>query len=151
MEVANGSILCEVAFWVCFLFQGAKEREMCYKPIIDEIVSRFPPDKWWVSAKHSMLIDNILHCHAKYIPKSMPNTHKLWLIHMWIVRSYVDWETHAFNLGIRQCLKQPCLQHVNHTLSTSLCNWNKKFCQIPPVNCTLEQWWESRTDLNLAW
>ena len=31
-----------------YSFQGAAEREMCYKPIIDDIICLFPPDKMLV-------------------------------------------------------------------------------------------------------
>ena len=27
--------------------EGAKERDLCYKPIIDEILRIFPPDTWY--------------------------------------------------------------------------------------------------------
>lgn len=35
--------------------EGEAERNACYLPIINEIVHRFPPDKWYVNFKFNVL------------------------------------------------------------------------------------------------
>ena len=33
--------------------EGQTERDRCYKPVLDEIKQRFPPEKWWVTTVNS--------------------------------------------------------------------------------------------------
>ena len=125
MEIANGSMFI---LNVCvFCFRVPRKERCAISPSLMRLLVDFPQinGESVPNAQCSLTIS-----------MSMPNTNKLCLINMWIVRSYVDWEAHAFNLGIRQCLKQPCLQHANHTLSCA-------------IDCQLIVHWSSDGNLKL--
>ena len=46
-----------------FSLQGAVERDMCYKPIIDDIIRLFPPDKMLVET----IIYNVIYLLILYL------------------------------------------------------------------------------------
>ena len=87
----------------------------------------------------------------------MPNANELWLITWQWSDLFVDWEPPPpFSvLDLGNVSHNPvCNISITLWLHWAKRNWNvqTKFCQIlHSVNCKLEQWQDSQTDLDLVW